>query len=169
VPFQHLRRQVRGAVGDHRDPRHPRAQPIRGARAGLISVAGGEEVTPEERKRVEARLDARLEELEHTRAAMRRAGSGMRDTELSKLDNHPGDRGTELHDEELDETTEIFLEEEERRIAEARRALAAGRYGTCSECGGEIPRSRLEARPEATLCIDCQRHFDGRQRQRTPA
>ncbi len=126
-------------------------------------------MTPEERERVEARLDARLAEVERTRAAMRRSGSGMRDGELSRLDNHPGDQGSELHDEELDETTEMFLEGEERQIAAARRALTDGMYGTCADCGAEIPASRLEARPEATLCIDCQRHFDARQRQRTPA
>ena len=126
-------------------------------------------MTAEQRERVEARLDARLAELEHTRAALRRSGSGMRDTELSNFDNHPGDQGSELHDEELDETTEIFLQGEERQIAAARRALAAGTYGTCSDCGTEIPAPRLEARPEATLCIDCQRHHDARQRQRTTA
>ncbi len=133
--------------------------------AGVNSVPGGEEVTPEARSRIEARLDERLAELERTRAALRRSGSGMRDTELSKLDNHPGDQGSELHDEELDETTEMFLEGEEQQIAAARRALAAGSYGTCGDCGAEIPAARLEARPEATLCIDCQRHSDARQRQ----
>ena len=49
----------------------------------------------------------------------------MRDSELAHVDNHPADLGTDLHDEELDETTAIFFDEEERRIAEARRALAS--------------------------------------------
>lgn len=126
-------------------------------------------MTAKERERIEARLDARLAELEHTRAAMRRSGAGMRDTELSNFDNHPGDQGSELHDEELDETTELFLDGEKRQIAEARRALAAGTYGVCVDCGAQIPASRLDARPEATRCIDCQRHFDARQRQRASA
>ena len=55
------------------------------------------------------------------------------------MDNHPGDLGTETHDEELDETTEIFLDEEERRIAEARHALADGTYGVCCDCHQPIP------------------------------
>jgi DnaK suppressor protein len=118
-------------------------------------------MTPEERKRIEAHLDARLEELARIRAAMRRSGEGMRDSELAHVDNHPGDQGSELHDEELDETTEMFLEEEERRIAEARRALADGTYGICLECRREIPAQRLQAMPEAVRCIDCQRHFEG--------
>jgi phage/conjugal plasmid C-4 type zinc finger TraR family protein len=125
-------------------------------------------VTPEERERIEARLDARLEELRRIRAAMRRSGDGMRDSELAHVDNHPGDTGSELHDEEVDETTEIFLEDEEGRIAEARRALADGSYGTCRDCGKPIPAERLDAVPEAVRCLDCQRHLEGLHRQRTP-
>ena len=122
-----------------------------------------------DRARIEARLDARLDELVRTRAAMRRSGEGMRTSELAHLDNHPGDVASELHDEELDETTEIFLEEEERRIAEARRALADGSYGRCKECGRPIPTDRLEAVPEAVRCLTCQRHFEAQHRQRTRA
>jgi RNA polymerase-binding transcription factor DksA len=125
-------------------------------------------VTPAEREQIEARLDARLEELIRTRAAVRRSGDGMRDTELAHIDNHPGDLGSELHDEEVDETTEIFLEDEQKRIAEARRALADGTYGTCRDCGTEIPPERLRVMPEAVRCVSCQRHFEGLHRQRTP-
>jgi RNA polymerase-binding transcription factor DksA len=123
----------------------------------------------QERDRIEARLDARLQELAHTRAAMMRSGEGMRDSELAHVDNHPGDHGSDLHDEEVDETTQIFMEEEERRIEEARRALADGSYGTCKGCGRPIPAERLAAVPEAVRCLDCQRHFEARHRQRAPA
>jgi len=30
-----------------------------------------------------------------------------------------------------------------------------GTYGVCEACGTEIASARLEARPEARLCIDC--------------
>jgi RNA polymerase-binding transcription factor DksA len=124
-------------------------------------------LTEVDRARVEAKLQARFDAIERTRAAMRRSSDGMRDSELAHVDNHPGDTASELHDEELDETTVIFLEEEVRRIEEARRALAAGTYGTCKSCGREIPAARLEAVPEAVLCLSCQRHFEGLHRQRT--
>lgn len=45
-----------------------------------------------------------------------------------------------------------------REIASIRRALErieAGIYGECAQCGGEIAEGRLEARPEAALCIAC--------------
>jgi RNA polymerase-binding transcription factor DksA len=121
-------------------------------------------VTEEERRRIEARLDERLHELVRTRLAVGRDDNG----ELAHVDNHPADIGTELHDEELDETTAVFLEEEERRIDEARRSLADGSYGICKGCGRQIPPERLEAAPEAVRCLDCQRHFEGLHRQRTP-
>lgn len=123
----------------------------------------------EERTHIEARLDARLEELARMRAAMRRSSAGMRDSELAHVDNHPGDAAGELLEEEIEKTEEIFIEEGKRRIAEARRALADGSYGTCKDCGRKIPPARLEAMPEAIRCVECQRRFEGHHRQRTRA
>jgi phage/conjugal plasmid C-4 type zinc finger TraR family protein len=125
-------------------------------------------VTTEERERIEARLEVRLGELTRTRLAMLRSAAGMRDSELADVDQHPADRAGELYDVELEETERAVLEEEERRIAEARRALAEGTYGICRDCGREIPADRLEAMPEAVRCLDCQRHFEGHNRQRAP-
>ena len=120
----------------------------------------------EERQKIEGRLEARLAELVRARVA---SHSGENDSELAHLDQHPADEGSETHDRELDATSDIFFEEEERRIVEARKALADGLYGTCRGCGQEIPKARLDAMPEAVRCIDCQRHFEGRHRQITPA
>ena len=91
----------------------------------------------------------------------------MRGSEFAHVDNHPGDLGTETHEEELDGTAEIFFEEEERRIAEARRALAEGRYGICVDCHRPIPPERLKAVPEAVRCLEDQRLFEGLHRQHT--
>ena len=89
----------------------------------------------------------------------------MRDSELAHIDNHPGDSAGDLLEEEIEETEEIFIQEGERRIAEARRALADGSYGVCKGCGCKIPAARLEAMPEAVRCVDCQRRFEGGHRQ----
>ncbi len=124
-------------------------------------------MTPEQRTEIETRLDARLEELMRTRLAMRRSAEGSRDAEMAHLDNHPADVATELHDEEVDQTAEIFFGEEERRIAEAHRALARGTYGICVACGRQIEAQRLAAVPEAVRCLDDQRHFEGLHRQQT--
>lgn len=120
---------------------------------------------PHDTNAIQARLDERLEDLRRTRAAARLEDAGMRESELSHVDNHPGDEGTETHEQEVEASTEVYLEEEERRIAEARRALAAGTYGTCADCGRPIPAARLDAVPEAIRCIDCQRRLEGGHRQ----
>lgn len=41
------------------------------------------------------------------------------------------------------------------KINEALKALNDDEYGYCEECGIEIGIRRLEARPTATMCIDC--------------
>jgi RNA polymerase-binding transcription factor len=124
-------------------------------------------MSSEQRADIEAILDERAARLARIRAAMVREADGMRDSELAHVDNHPGDLGTDVHDEELDETAGIFFDEEERRIAEARKALASGRYGICQVCGRPIEPERLRAVPEAVRCIDDQRRFEGRHRQQT--
>lgn len=42
-------------------------------------------------------------------------------------------------------------------LVSAIRRLEAGEYGICQRCGQAIAAARLEARPDATLCIDCAR------------
>lgn len=113
-----------------------------------------------DRQAVETALRERSEELRRTRAAMKRDAEGMVENELSHLDNHPAD--ADLQEQELDATTETFFEEEERRIVEAQKALEQGTYGTCADCGKEIPAARLEAMPATVRCVDCQRRHDAR-------
>ena len=51
------------------------------------------------------------------------------------------------------------------RLAQVEAALlrfASGGYGECLECGEELGFARLEARPEAPLCIGCQGLREGR-------
>jgi DnaK suppressor protein len=42
-------------------------------------------------------------------------------------------------------------------VDRALERIAAGTYGRCLRCGRPIAAERLEARPEAELCIDCAR------------
>ena len=41
------------------------------------------------------------------------------------------------------------------KISKALQKIEDGTFGICEECGEEISVKRLEARPEATLCIRC--------------
>ncbi|MDG5748650.1 TraR/DksA family transcriptional regulator [Qipengyuania sp. XHP0207] len=71
------------------------------------------------------------------------------------LDADSSEQAVDLaNDEALEGVDEILRQE----IAQVRMALLRienGTYGTCSQCGKDISRARLEARPIATRCIDC--------------
>ena len=116
-------------------------------------------------KQVEDRLDERLREIAVRREELHRNGDGMRD-ELADYDQHPADQGTETFEQELDETTLLILEDEERQVKQAQRALADGTYGICVDCGKEIPAARLQAMPESIRCVEDQRLYEAGLRQR---
>ncbi|WP_195706667.1 TraR/DksA family transcriptional regulator [Paramicrobacterium fandaimingii] len=48
-------------------------------------------------------------------------------------------------------------ENELRELDAALERIKNKEFGTCESCGNAIGRPRLEARPYATLCIDCAR------------
>lgn len=49
-----------------------------------------------------------------------------------------------------------------REIAAARERLQAGSYGSCIDCGTDIPLARLQAQPWAARCITCQEKHEQR-------
>ncbi len=53
-----------------------------------------------------------------------------------------------------------------KKIDESLSYLETGDYGYCEDCGIEIGVRRLEARPTASLCIDCKSLEEIRERQR---
>ncbi len=52
-----------------------------------------------------------------------------------------------------------------RKIDKSMQSIAKDDYGYCNECGTEIGIQRLEARPTATLCIDCKTFSEIREKQ----
>jgi DnaK suppressor protein len=81
--------------------------------------------------------------------------------------NHPdpNDRASQ----ETDMSLELRSRERERKlikkIDEATARIDADDYGFCESCGEEIGVQRLEARPTATLCIDCKTLDEIREKQ----
>ena len=78
----------------------------------------------------------------------------------------PNDRASQ----ESDMALELRNRDRERKlikkINDSLAALDAGVYGYCEECGIEIGVERLEARPTATLCVDCKTLDEIREKQR---
>ena len=81
--------------------------------------------------------------------------------ELSVVDQHPADVADMTMQREVDYTIKGIVEEEEQQVQEAMQRRAEGRYGICEDCGQPIPTERLEARPHATFCVDCQKKREG--------
>jgi RNA polymerase-binding transcription factor DksA len=74
---------------------------------------------------------------------------------------HQADQGVETRDQELDLD---LLGSEEASLERVRAALdriEAGTYGSCEACGQPIAAQRLEALPEADLCMPCAARSDG--------
>ena len=79
---------------------------------------------------------------------------------LGNSDNHLGDAASGTLDREIDYTLEGHSEQVRSQIDAALVRIKEGTFGTCAKCGTQIPEERLEARPWASLCIDCQRAAD---------
>ena len=77
----------------------------------------------------------------------------------------PNDRASQ----ESDMSLELRNRDRERKlikkIDETITKIDAGEYGYCDSCGVEIGLKRLEARPTATLCIDCKTLDELREKQ----
>jgi DnaK suppressor protein len=107
------------------------------------------------------RLEQLLAELASSAAVLQHNG-GSDAGEAATLDQHPADSGSNLADADREEAgLEVLLGQQER-IREALGRLDAGTYGRCVDCGAELPEERLEARPEADRCVDCQAKAEAR-------
>ncbi len=77
----------------------------------------------------------------------------------------PNDRATQESEFSLELRTRDRERKLIRKIEEALKDIETGDYGYCESCGVEIGIRRLEARPTATLCIDCKTLDEIREKQ----
>jgi RNA polymerase-binding transcription factor DksA len=73
-------------------------------------------------------------------------------SELSSLDQHQGDIGTETFEREKDFSILEQLEAEISDLDTALRKIDEGTYGRCEICNQEIDPERLEAMPGTRTC-----------------
>jgi DnaK suppressor protein len=78
----------------------------------------------------------------------------------------PNDRATQESEFSLELRTRDRERKLIKKIDEALERIETHEYGYCEACGVEIGIRRLEARPTATLCIDCKTLDEIRERQR---
>ena len=95
-----------------------------------------------------ARLAAQLADLEDRLSRIERDLAETPDADSSE-------RAVQMEDDEALEGQAAVIS---NQIASVRRALERiddGSYGECVRCGNDTAPGRLEARPEAALCIEC--------------
>jgi DnaK suppressor protein len=78
----------------------------------------------------------------------------------------PNDRATQESEFSLELRTRDRERKLIKKIDEALSRLDNEEYGYCEACGVEIGIRRLEARPTATLCIDCKTLDEIREKQK---
>ena len=80
--------------------------------------------------------------------------------DLSSMPIHMADIGTDNYEQEftlsLMETEGGTLD----KIEGAMERMEDGTYGQCEECGGKIPKKRLDAIPYTAMCVKCASRFE---------
>lgn len=77
-------------------------------------------------------------------------------SELSTVDQHPADVGSETFERTKDLSVQEEIDGRLDDLARALEKLDSGTYGTCEVCGKPIPDERLEALPGARYCVEHQ-------------
>jgi len=95
-----------------------------------------------------AKLEAQLAELEE------RLGNIERDLD-EPHDPDSSERAVQMEDDDSLEAQGALVTHEIKAVRRALDRMDDGGYGFCAKCGEEISENRLEARPEAVLCIRC--------------
>jgi RNA polymerase-binding transcription factor len=88
--------------------------------------------------------------------------AGESDGELSTVDQHLGDQGSELYEDEFEAGLRERLLSELAAVERAEARVDAGTYGLSVESGEPIPDERLEAVPTAERTAEEQGRFEGR-------
>ena len=69
--------------------------------------------------------------------------------------------GTEIYEQERNLSVDQSLQQQLSDVERALQKFEDGTYGICDNCGKEIALERLQALPQATLCINCKGRMEG--------
>ncbi|KAB8184337.1 conjugal transfer protein TraR [Nonomuraea phyllanthi] len=95
------------------------------------------------------RLQDMLAELDRSIRVLRGDPVGVRERSAA-------DAGADLTDNDRAQAMLTAATAQRRAVVEAMRRLEDGVYGRCVDCAQPVPEGRLEARPEAARCVQCQ-------------
>lgn len=119
-----------------------------------------EGLTMEQLEYFKNKLIQKKESIENQLNTFARKNNGIRN-DYETIFEQIGDKADENADEVTAYEEKLAIEHElETNLQEIEEALARisnGTYGFCTDCKQMISLERLEAMPEATLCIKCEK------------
>ena len=107
-----------------------------------------------ERETVKDRLEAELAE---TMAELERLEKKVQ----VEVEYGLGEGDPSINEREINMALRRRTRRKVRSLQEALTRFEEGTYGICERCRRQIAEQRLEALPEARLCIDCAQHAGG--------
>lgn len=116
-----------------------------------------EKVVNRERQRLQEEQKRLEEELEHLRENMQQ-----------EVDIEPDEGDPVFFEREKAAALMAVLERRLQDTIHALRSLEKGQYGICERCGNPIEPERLEVKPDATMCLSCQREVEAVNRRNRP-
>jgi DnaK suppressor protein len=103
------------------------------------------------RSRLESEQKRLIEELEHLKSSVRPADERREGSPFGKRE----EEATESFELEKRLTLEKRIIDQLAEVAHALHKFEEGTYGLCDSCGQPIDPARLEALPQANLCLNC--------------
>jgi len=105
-----------------------------------------------------------LEDMAHVNAEL----ENLRDLMQAEVDVEPDEGDSEIFEREKNAALIVVLERRLKDIETALKSMDKGEYGLCTRCGNQIEPERLEIKPDATLCVSCQREVERLSRRNRP-
>jgi len=96
-----------------------------------------------------------IEKLRHEKAQLEAEVERLREALKTEVDPDADEGDPDLMEREKVVALGNTMEHRLEAIEHALRKAQEGSYGICERCGQPIDPARLEALPEATLCIKC--------------
>jgi DnaK suppressor protein len=125
-------------------------------------------LTEDELRHFEELLKARLRdagaEMEHLEETVLNTTPRDAAGDLSAYSFHMADLGTDAMEREMAFQKAAKEGVQIKELREALKRLYRGEYGTCENCTLSISRARLEAVPEARMCLPCREKEERRAR-----
>ncbi|WP_455544538.1 TraR/DksA family transcriptional regulator [Intestinibacter sp.] len=75
--------------------------------------------------------------------------------ELSSYDNHPGDIGTEVYMNDMQNSLTDHQRYQLDKVNDALQKIEDNSFGYCERCNNKIESERLDILPETKLCAHC--------------